>query len=220
MNILAIETSGRIITVALQTENSYTETVLDIGYKHAETLMPAIDSVFSLSTFSPDKLDLAVCSAGPGSFTALRIGMSTIKGIARGAGCPFKSVPVLPVLAEGREYWNGIVMPLMDARKNRVYTAAFENGRRIAEDTDTDLDNFISSLPSKPILATGADARIAENYPNITIDPLYDSGRGKAIIKKAAELFEKEGPDPVDAGPLYLRLSEAEEALKKKNGKK
>jgi tRNA threonylcarbamoyladenosine biosynthesis protein TsaB len=219
MNVLAMETSGKIITVAVSAGTTLIETALDAGFRHAETLMPAVASVLELAGIEPSELDLVACSKGPGSFTALRIGMATAKGIARGAGCDMKAVPTLPLLAAGREHWPGIVVPLMDARKKRVYAAAFQAGKRIAEDSDVPLDDFLASLPgSDPVLATGPDAEVAAGRDRIVIDPLKDSARGRILISAAILALEKEGPDPADVGPLYLRLSEAEEALAGKDG--
>lgn len=216
MNVLSLETSGRIISVAVRIEEQTLELTIDRGFKHSETLMPAIASLMDQAGIEPDKLDLVACSAGPGSFTALRIGMATAKGIARGADCPLKAVPTLALLAAGRQQWPGIVMPVMDARKKRVYAAAFRNGKRIADDMDASLELFIKALPENvPILATGPDADIAAGIDGIIIDPLHASGRAVSLINMAIEAYKNDGPDPHDLGPIYLRLSEAEEALEK-----
>lgn len=216
MNVLSLETSGKIISVGLRFEEQTLELTIDRGFKHSETLMPAIASLMDQAGISPEKLDLVACSAGPGSFTALRIGMATAKGIAKGADCHLKAVPTLALMAAGRQNWPGIVMPVMDARKKRVYAAAFQDGKRIADDTDSALEQFIETLPKNlPILATGADAEITAGMDGIIIDPLYASGRAVALIDMAIESYEIDGPDPADLGPIYLRLSEAEEALEK-----
>jgi len=216
MNVLALETSGKILTVALKWDEQYQELTINRGFKHGETLMPAVSSLMQLAGISPGDLDLVACSAGPGSFTGLRIGMATAKGIARGAECSLKAVPTLPLLAAGREHWPGVVVPVMDARKKRVYAAAFESGRRIRDDADISLDDFLASLPmGSAVLATGPDAEIASRCDGVIIDSQYASGRGLAMIEMAEAALESEGPDPADLGPIYLRLSEAEEALGK-----
>ena len=102
----------------------------------------------------------------------------------------------------------------MDARKKRVYAAAFRNGKRISDDQDVKLEDFFETLPEDtPILVTGPDARIAAGMKQATIDPLHACGRGLVLAREARSLFETEGSDPADLGPVYLRLSEAEEAL-------
>ncbi|PIE04727.1 MAG: tRNA (adenosine(37)-N6)-threonylcarbamoyltransferase complex dimerization subunit type 1 TsaB [Spirochaetales bacterium] len=212
MKILALECSGKILSAALRTPDGLWEISIDAGFHHVETLMSAVSSLMDLAGEKPSSLDLTACSAGPGSFTALRIGMSTAKGIARGAGCHLKTVPTLPLLAAGREHWPGIVIPVMDARKKRVYAAAFRQGERIHEDADTDLKEFLEKFSKEhPILVTGPDAGIASEYPGITVDPLHAVSRAAVLADMAADALRKEGPDPPDTGPLYLRLSEAEE---------
>jgi len=125
-----------------------------------------------------------------------------------------KAVPTLPLLASGREHWPGIVVPVMDARKSRVYIAAFKNGKRIRDDSDSALEAFLESLPpEEEILVTGPDASIAADLKRVTLDPLAASGRGLALAQEAVKELRANGADPSDLGPLYLRLSEAEEAL-------
>ncbi len=215
MKVLALECSGKILSAALRTTDGLWEICIDAGFRHSEKLMEAVSSLMKLAGEEPSSLDLTACSAGPGSFTALRIGMSTAKGIAHGAGCPIKTIPTLPLLAAGREHWPGIVMPVMDARKKRVYAAAFKHGKQIYPDSDMDLQEFIGQLPSdEPILATGPDAKLALGLNGITVDPLCSVSRASILADMAVEAFKKDGPDKPDTGPLYLRLSEAEEHLK------
>lgn len=216
MNILAIESSGRAMSVALRTDSGSWETAVNAGFRHGETLMPAIDALFSMASLPASDLHLVACAAGPGSFTGLRIGMATAKGIARGADCAIKAVPTLSLLAAGREHWPGIVAPVMDARKKRVYAAAFRGGEQIIEDSDIPLEDFMAGLPAgSPVLVTGPDADIAAGFDNAVIDPLAAGPRALQMIDMAAAAFEKDGGDPPDLGPHYLRLSEAEENLAK-----
>ena len=216
MNVLAIESSGRAMSVALRMDSGTWETAVNAGFRPGETLMPAIDALLPLASPPTSGLDLVACSAGPGSFTGLRIGMATAKGIARGAGCPIKAVPTLPLLAAGREHWPGIVAPVMDARKKRIYAAAFRRGERILGDADIPLDEFLNSLPADaPVLVTGPDAEIAVGFDNIVIDPLAAAPRALLMTDLAVRAFLMDGGDPPDMGPVYIRLSEAEENLTK-----
>ncbi len=224
MKVLALECSGKILSAALRTPEGLWEISIDAGFRHASNLMETVSALMTLAGEEPSSLDLTACPAGPGSFTALRIGLSTAKGIARGAGCPLKTVPTLPLLASGREHWPGIVMPVMDARKKRVYAAAFRNGERIHPDSDTDLEEFLDKIgrlasSETPVLATGPDAPLAAGYPGIQVDPLHAAPRAALLVEMASRALEKDGPDPPDIGPLYLRLSEAEEnRLQEKQG--
>jgi len=212
MNILAIETSGRVMTVAFKSDNGFFEFVVNQGFTYGETLMPAVAKVMEQARMKPSDINLVSCSAGPGSFTGLRIGMATAKGIARGANCSLKAVATLPLLAADREHWPGIVVPLINARKNRVYAAAFRAGQRIQADIDIALDDFMKNLPEgESILVTGYDAGMADSHHRVVIDPLHAAGRGMAMIHMAQSLYMSEGGDPSDIGPHYLRLSEAKQ---------
>ncbi len=173
--------------------------------------MPAVDTLLRFTKLSPKDLDLVGCPSGPGSFTGLRIGMATAKGIARGASCALKTVPSLEFLAAGREHWPGIVVPIIDARKKRVYAAAFKNGERVMADCDVDLRTFLRSLPSsQPILVTGPGACMAKAEENIIVDPMHDTARGRQLINLMLKHYQTEGGDSMDTFPTYLRLSEAE----------
>ena len=93
------------------------------GYRHAVTLVPWISQICRETDFSPDKLDVVIVGTGPGSFTGLRIGMASAKGLAAGAGCPLVGVPTLDAFAWGLRNAAGLVLPVIDARKNRLYAA-------------------------------------------------------------------------------------------------
>jgi tRNA threonylcarbamoyladenosine biosynthesis protein TsaB len=215
VTILALECSGRVLSAALESEGRREEITVDEGFRHIETLFPALDRLFSAVGVGRGDLELVGCSAGPGSFTALRIGMAAAKGLARGAGCPFKAVRSMEVLARGRESIEGIVAPLMDARKGRVYAAAFRGGERITPDRDIPLTEFLEGLPQEePVMVTGPDApHLVDGIhrTGMTVDPDAAAGRGSALLELAREGFLAAGGDPPDTGPLYLRKSEAEE---------
>ncbi|OQX28930.1 MAG: tRNA (adenosine(37)-N6)-threonylcarbamoyltransferase complex dimerization subunit type 1 TsaB, partial [Spirochaeta sp. LUC14_002_19_P3] len=208
LTVLGMECSGRIVSIALSSHGSFWEISMEAGSRHSEILMPMVAFLLESAGITPKEIHIAACAAGPGTFTGLRIGMAAVKGIVRGTNCIFKTVPTLPLLAAGREHWPGLVVPIMDARKQRVYAAAFQNGKQIIDDCDIALDDFFRSLPSgQKILVTGPDAKRAEGRENITIDPLFHSSRGRPLVEMAAALFETCGEDSREVGPTYLRLS-------------
>ena len=215
MNILALETSGPTMSIAISTPEHTLSLYENHKFNHCQNLLPAIDALISKTSITPSELDIVTCSAGPGSFTGLRIGLATAKGIARGAKrCALKTLPTLNTLAAGRETWHGIVIPVLDARKGRVYTSAFRNGKQIRPYQDIRIEDFLLNLPeNEPVMLTGNDApEIAQTlkFP-ITVDPLHKCGRAEIMAELAIKSLKETGPDPMDIGPLYLRLSEAEE---------
>lgn len=108
MNILSIDTAAEILYVGVKTDKAFLENIRAMGLKHAETLIPLIRSMLKEIELSPGDLDLVVCSQGPGSFTGLRIGLATAKGISEGAGCPLVSIPTLDALAEPYRFLGGL----------------------------------------------------------------------------------------------------------------
>ena len=132
MKILAIETATLMGGVALTTpEGVQAEYRLNVRSTHSEQLMPAIDKVLKASHTSPQQIDAFAVSIGPGSFTGLRIGISTVKGFAIVTGHPIIPVPTLEALAYALPFSSHPICTVIDARKGEVYTALFQfNGTK------------------------------------------------------------------------------------------
>lgn len=215
MNILALDTSTDILAVALRTEEGWADACLDLGLRHAERLMDLVDFCLGRAGLSPSDLDLVACAAGPGSFTGLRIGMATAKGMALALGKPFVAVDSLAALAWGLEAFPGIVVPVVDGKKGRVYSAIYQRGRPISADLDISLAGLLALVDTYPeILFTGPDADLLEEAASersgIRIDPRrLPSARALAMLAKGA-LEVGRVSDPGE-GPVYLRPCEAEE---------
>lgn len=217
MNVLAIDTSSDILAVALKTDSGWAEASLDLGLKHAERLMDLVDFCLSRAGLRPADLDLVACAGGPGSFTGLRIGMSTAKGLSLALKKPWVSVPTLDCLAWGLEHCPGAVLPVMDGKKGRFYTAFYSRGKRVSDYLDISLARIASLVDTYPeTLITGPDAglfeELAAERSGIQIDRRARMPAARALAVLAMEKFAKEGPSAPDEGPLYLRPSEAEEA--------
>jgi len=132
MKILAIETATLMGGVALTTqEGVQAEYRLNVRSTHSEQLMPSVDRVLKASNISLQEIDAFAVSIGPGSFTGLRIGLSTAKGFAIVTGRPILPVSTLEALAYGLPFSTHPICPLLDARKGEVYTALFQfNGTK------------------------------------------------------------------------------------------
>ena len=128
MNCLALDTSAEALGICLKTDRDLLNFSQIRGYRHAATLVPWISRFCREAEFSPDKLDVVVVAMGPGSFTGLRIGMATAKGLAAGADCPLVGVPSLDVYGWGLRNAPGLVLPVVDAKKNRLYAAFYKEG--------------------------------------------------------------------------------------------
>lgn len=214
MNIVAVDSATDLLSVGLRCSGGYFETLIAAGLRHSEYLLPAIDGLVGLAG-TERRFDLVVCMRGPGSFTGLRIGMATAKGLAEGSRCPVVAVPTIDVLANGLEYFPGIVVPVIDARKRRVYAAMFESGRRISDDLDLTPAALVARLPTgSSVLFTGPGAHLLafaiESHGDWRIDPRAASSHASSLLSLGERRYREQGGDPIDLGPVYLRDSEAE----------
>ncbi len=217
MKVLAFDCSGDILSVAVRNGDKWVEASLDLGLKHAERLMDLIDHCLSWAALKPTELDLIACTLGPGSFTGLRIGISTAKGLSLGLGLPWVGVPSLDCMAWGHDSMPGPVAPIMDARRGRVYSAIYLRGRRIGDWLDLPLAKLAALLDTYPeALVTGPDAELFEPFAaersglRIEARARYPSARALAVLGE--ERFLSEGGAQADAGPLYLRPVDADKA--------
>lgn len=217
MNVLAIDSSSDILAAAVRTPRGQAQAAVDAGLKHAESLQPLVDFCMARLGLKPSDLDLVACAKGPGSFTGLRIGMATAKGMALGLGKPWIAVPTLDCLAWGYEAFSGAVAPVVDGRKGRVYSAIYLRGLRVGPWLDIPLAELASLLDTYPeALVTGPDADLfapfALERSGFRIDRRSRAPAVLALAVLAEESYLKEGPSNDDEGPLYLRPSEAEES--------
>lgn len=128
MKILAIDTSAIVATVAV-TEDSkpLAQYTINNGNTHSETLLPMIESALRALDLKVSDIDLFALSAGPGSFTGVRIGAATVKGLAFNSSKPCVEVSTLEALAQNLVLHKGLICPVMNARRSQVYTALFRS---------------------------------------------------------------------------------------------
>ena len=128
MKILAIDTSAIVATVAVTEDTKpLAQYTINNGNTHSETLLPMIESVLSSLSLRVSDIDLFALSAGPGSFTGVRIGAATIKGLAFDSKNPCVEVSTLEALAQNLVMHKGLICPVMNARRSQVYTALFRS---------------------------------------------------------------------------------------------
>jgi len=126
MIILAIDTSAKTASVAVATADKIlAEFTISNGLTHSETLMPMVEQMLAISGITKCQIGLLATSAGPGSFTGLRIGAAVAKGLAMGLNLKIVPVSSLCALAYNVERENCVIVPMMDARRNQVYTAVY-----------------------------------------------------------------------------------------------
>jgi len=169
LNILSVDTSGGACSVAVfHDECLAAEEYINNGMNHSTVLMDTIDQVFHVSGMAVGQMDLFAVSAGPGSFTGLRIGMSTIKAFAQVGKKPIAAINTLDLLAANFEGFPDIVCPMIDARQGRVYACAYKLGKKIRNDSIYMAEELAASFSeeqaNQPILLLGDGADIYEKY--------------------------------------------------------
>ncbi|HQJ36405.1 MAG TPA: tRNA (adenosine(37)-N6)-threonylcarbamoyltransferase complex dimerization subunit type 1 TsaB, partial [Bacillota bacterium] len=132
MKILAVDTSTSAATAAIMEDDRLiSEYILNISRAHSQKIMGIIEELFDKSGVKPAEIDLYACSAGPGSFTGLRIGASIIKAMAQTFDKPVVGVPTLDALACNLYNCTGLVCPMLDAQRGMVYSSlySYNSGR-------------------------------------------------------------------------------------------
>lgn len=171
MKILAVDSTAVTASAAV-TENDklLAEFTVLNGNTHSETLLPMVESVLKTLSLSVSDIDLFACSAGPGSFTGVRIGAATIKGLAFGKQKPCVGVSTLEALAYNLVGVKGLICPVMNARRSQVYTALFRSDgkalTRVMEDSAmsiSELDALLGEM-NEPVsfCGDGYDVTLAE----------------------------------------------------------
>ena len=154
MIVLSIDSSSKVATAALLNDNEVLgEYVINNKREHSVLLMPMIENLLKDCNLTIADIDGFVVSKGPGSFTGLRIGMATIKGLSFGSSKPYISISTLDALAYSLINFNGIICPIMDALRENVYTGLYKNNNgklnNILEPTPMDIDKLVELLKEK-----------------------------------------------------------------------
>lgn len=219
--ILAIDSSAAVGAVALcEGETLIASATLHDSNKHSETLLPMVEGVLKSAGMTVGDIDIFAAAVGPGSFTGIRIGISMIKGLAFGSSKPCVGVSTLEALACNLKELDGLICPVMDARREQVYNALFrfEKGKcvRLCEDRlipIADLTAELAELDEPVYLAgDGYDLIDAERLPLLRPTPaiLRDaSGYGVAMAALAAAEAGNT-PGDLELLPVYLRATQAE----------
>ena len=221
MLLLSVDASAVTASAALTEDGRVIKSeFINKGLTHSETLLPLIEKVMDGKTYN--ELDAIAVTAGPGSFTGVRIGVATVKGLAFPYDIPCISVSTLEAIAYNFVDKNTVVCSVMDARRMQFYNALFkaENGKitRLCEDRAISLDDLREELKQYDnVIVAGDGAELCYNNLNLENtaladeDKRYQNGVG---VSKAAENKKTIKADALM--PVYLRLSQAERELKLK----
>ena len=215
MRVLAVETSARAGGVALvDGERLVAEYVLDVSVTHSERLLSAIDRVLADAGWTAGDLGGLAVAVGPGSFTGLRVGISTVKGLALSLGLSVAPVPTLDAVAAALPWASLPVCAVLAARRNEVYAALYrwagDDMRRESEYLALPPDELAGRL-EEPTLVLGDAAELVRSPHARRVPPpqRVPSPACVAILGRA-RLALGEGVGAATLAPLYLRPSEAE----------
>ena len=241
MLILALDSTAQVGSVALcDNEHLLAECTLNTGNTHSETLLPTVEFILRSCGVTVDDVDLFACTAGPGSFTGVRIGAATVKGIAFGKGKPCAGVSTLEALATNARAFDGIICPCMNARRQQVYNALFESkgGKltRLCEDRALAIEDLLKEVsataPEKKIYLVGDGAELVmdfdefgDKFPSldhrmILLEERLRNQSGYSVAMVALKAYRNGSTcSDTELAPVYLRPSQAERVrMEKLNG--
>lgn len=234
MLILGIDTTTLVGSIGLIDDEKGVlgEYTLNIKRTHSERLMPAISCLLSDVGVAIDDLDLVSVSKGPGSFTGVRIGVTTAKSLAQALGKPLVGVVSLDVLAHNLVNVQGLICPILDARKQEVYTACYQaegTGKleKLMDYSALGIEALLAELnkSGQRVYFLGDGVKVYSNKLQEALGSRYCEiassfllPRGTIVAELGLLEWKKNPGNFLSVQPFYLRKSEAELAWEKKQG--
>ena len=235
MKILGFDSSGMVASVAIACDDILVAEY-SVNYKktHSQTLLPMFDAVVSMTELDLDSVDGIAVAAGPGSFTGLRIGMSTVKGLGLALDKPVVAVPTCHALAYNLWGSDKLICPILDARRSQVYTALYEFKDEemitLKEQDAMDINDLIDIINNldRDVIFVGDGIpvfkeRIEEKIKNKAyFAPAHLNRQRAGSVAALGMIYMKEGKaeSADDVKPVYLRKSQAEREREEKDGRR
>ncbi len=225
MKILAVDSSGLVASVALvEDDNLLAEYTVNYKKTHSQTLLPMLNEIVNMTEMDLNSVDAIAVAKGPGSFTGLRIGSATVKGLGLALEKPIIGVPTVEGLAMNLYGTDAVICPLMDARRNQVYTGIYkfrENELQIVkEQVPLGIEEIIEALNlighNVVFLGDGVSVYKEIIEKNMKVPYLFapahvNKQRAAAIGVRAMQYYKKQMyVSAKEFEPEYLRLSQAE----------
>lgn len=225
MKILALDSSGLVATVAIVTEEAMlAEYTVNFKKTHSQTLLPMLNEVVKMVELDLTQVDAIAVAAGPGSFTGLRIGSATAKGLGLALDKPILSIPTLDGLAYNLCGTNKVICPMMDARRNQVYTGLYEFHSEelfpVLSQAALGVEEIIDKVNElgKEVIYLGDGIEV---YKDIIKDktkvgysfaPIHMNRQRAGAIGALGIIYYKKNllDTAAEHEPVYLRLSQAE----------
>lgn len=225
MKILGLDSSGLVASVAVAEEgNLLAEYTVNYKKTHSQTLLPMLDEIVKMIELDLHAIDAIAIAMGPGSFTGLRIGSATAKGLGFALGKPLVEIPTVDGLAYNLWGSRDLVCPLMDARRNQTYTGLYEfvDGKMqvIRQQCAVGIEEIIANINhlNRSVVFLGDGVPVFDGYIQenckvpFSFAPAHMNKQRGAAVAALAFLYVEEGKVQTAAGhrPDYLRLSQAE----------
>ncbi|MBQ1441250.1 MAG: tRNA (adenosine(37)-N6)-threonylcarbamoyltransferase complex dimerization subunit type 1 TsaB [Clostridia bacterium] len=224
MKILAIDSSAISAGCAIVDDgNLIAESFVRVGLTHSETLLPMVSNTLANAKLTADDIDCYAVSSGPGSFTGIRIGVASVKGMAFASGTPCVGVSTLEAIAWSCVAQDGVICAVMDARRQQVYNALFtSDGQdivRICADRAVSIEELTEELKNQQrIIYLSGDGAVLcyesmkQSLANVRLIPEHlRYARGFGVAMAARKIIKENGAVPPEKLiPTYLRPSQAE----------
>lgn len=231
MKILALDSSGLVASVAiLDGDILIAEYTTNFKKTHSQTLLPMLDEIVKMTEIELDEIDAIAVAAGPGSFTGLRIGSATAKGLGLALNKPIISVPTVDALGYNLFGVDALICPIMDARRGQVYTGlyTFEDGgfQVLSEQKAVKLEEILEEVKGyeKPVIFLGDGVEVhkeaikEELGDSCSFAPAHVCKQRAGAVAALGALYYEQGKleNAKDHEPVYLRVSQAERELAEK----
>ncbi|MDF2589889.1 MAG: hypothetical protein K0S41_3730 [Anaerocolumna sp.] len=231
MKILALDTSGLVASVAIVTEDKLlAEYTVNNKKTHSQTLLPMLDEIVKILEIDLADIDAIAVAAGPGSFTGLRIGSSTAKGLGLALNKTIINIPTVDALGFNLYGTDKLICPIMDARRNQVYTGLYEYKENVYQVVESqkavEIDEIADEINKlgRSVIFLGDGVEVyKEKLSNLlmvpySFAPLHLSKQRAACVGALGVLYFSKGlvVTAEEHEPTYLRLSQAERELEEK----
>ena len=235
MKILALDSSGLVASVAIVSDDDLIgEYTVNYKKTHSQTLLPMLDEVAKMVELDLSTIDVIAVSAGPGSFTGLRIGSATAKGLGLALKKPLVSVPTLEGIAYNFCGSEKVICPMMDARRSQVYTGIYEfqgNTLKVLEDqmavpVEEALEKLNQTGREVILAGDGVPVYLELIEKNLKVPyllaPAHLNRQRAGAVAVLGIQYAKEGKleSAMEHQPDYLRLSQAERERAQKQAQK
>ncbi len=222
MNILALDTSGPVCGVAITRDGGVVYEAAAVNkLTHSVNLLPMVEEGCIRAGLTLSQMDRLAVVAGPGSFTGVRIGISTVKALAHGSEKPCVAIDALEAMAAGIPAFNGVLCPIQDARAGQVYGAAFRAGmppQRLMEDEPLKIEQYIEKIrPMGEAFLFLGDGVVVHRVvissllgEKALFAPAHCSYLRPSSAALLAQCYQDKTVDYLELAPYYLRAPQAE----------